>query len=257
MARKPSGPAVAERRLAVFLLFFLFFLAGTAAFSEPSAPLRPGREISLPSNQVKDTFFAYVLGIILTGTDVDIDNAGMRSILTEFQTKLKFPFDLVSRVIQHSEQDSGERSISLVFSSDVAIPIPYSFLGYHPGMLRSTQTLTFSVRRSSYTDPRDPSVYTPVYALSLDDGTVVIDIDDWLVYLLSNVVDKLSVHHIVFFSYRGEWIGLVEGRGKVFNRTMREYFSFTNNRIIFPVPASLDALGEGFISANRSSVAER
>ncbi len=213
--------------------------------------MRPGREISLPPNQVKDTFFAYVLGIVFTGTDVDLDNAQMRDILTEFQTKLKFPFDLVSRVIQRDNPDSDGRIISLIFNGDVAIPIPYSFLGYHPGKLRSTQELDFYVTRSSYVDPRDPSVYTPVYDLALVNGTVVIDIDDWLVYVLSNILDKLTVRHLVFFSYRKEWIGLVEGRGKVFNRTMREYFSFTNNRIIYPIPPALDAMGEGFIAASR------
>jgi hypothetical protein len=223
----------------------------------PSAALRPGREISLPPSQVKDTFFAYFLGIVLTGTEVDIDNAQMRDILTEFKTQLKFPFDLVSRVIQHSEQDTGERTISLIFNGKVSIPIPYSFLGYHPGMLRSTERLTFNVTRSSYIDPQDPSVYTPVYDLALDDGAVLIDIDDWLVYLLSRVVDKLEVRHIVFFSYHGEWIGLVEGRGRVFSRRMREYFSFTNNRIIYPVPDKLDAMGLGFINASLSSVAHR
>lgn len=240
-----------ELRLAALLSVSLALAAvpRVGGQSQAPAPLsRPGREISL--SQVRDTFFAYVLGIVFTGIEVDIDNDGMRSILKEFQTKLKFPFDLVSRVIQHGELDTDERTISLIFADPVAIPIPYSFLGYHPGVLRSTQELNFHVTRSSYIDPRDPSVYTPVYNLALADGSIVIDIDDWLVFLLSNVVDKLEVRHIVFFSYRGEWIGLVEGRGRVFNRTMREYFSFTSNRIIYPVPDRLDAMGQGFLTAH-------
>ncbi len=224
---------------------------------DSSAPLRPGRSISLPPNQVKDTFFAYALGIVLTGTEVDIDNSQMRDILTEFQTKLKFPFDLVSRVIPHSDPDTGVRTLSLIFSGAVSIPIPYSFLGYHPGRLRSTERLNFLVTRTSFIDPRDPSVYTPVYDLALADGSILVDIDDWLVFLLSNVIDKLSVRHIVFFSYRGEWIGLVEGEGLVYNRTMREYFSFTANRIIYPIPDALDAMGQGFLSASDSSVEQK
>jgi len=242
---------VAERGLAAILSLCFAFAPLPRAVGQSEAPpplLLPGREISL--SQVKDTFFAYVLGIVLTGTDVDIDNAQMRGILQEFQTKLKFPFDLVSRVIQHAERDTDQRSISLIFTNPVAIPIPYSFLGYHPGVLRSTQELNFHVTRWSYIDPRDQSVYTPVYDLALADGTVVIDIDDWLVYLLDKVLDKLEVRHIVFFSYQGEWIGLVEGRGRVFNRTMREYFSFTSNRIVYPVPDSLDAMGRGFTTAH-------
>jgi len=231
----------------------LLAVTGRSAFAQSGpadAPSRPGRQVSL--SPVKDTFFAYVLGIVLTGVEVDIDNAQMRDVLREFQSRLKFPFDLVNRVVQHNEEDTGARTISLIFNGDVIIPIPFSFLGYHPGTLRSTERLNFRVIRSSYTDPADPRVYTPVYDLTLADGSVLIDIDDWLVYLLWKVLDKLEVRHIVFFSYQGDWIGLVEGKGKLFNRNMREYFDFTNNRIIYPIPDKLDAMGLGFINASPS-----
>jgi hypothetical protein len=199
-------------------------------------------------SNVRDTFFSYVLGIILTGIDVDIDNAQMRSILTEFQSKLKFPFDLITRVIQHNDPDMDRRLISLVFSGNVVIRIPYSVLGYHPGTIMSTERLNFRVIRSAYTDPL--GTYTPVYNLTLADGSVLINIDDWLVYLFGSVLDKLEVHHIVFFNYKGSWIGLVEGKGKIFKRNMREYFDFTNNRIIYPIPVKLDAMGRAFIAAS-------
>jgi hypothetical protein len=250
-------------RLPVMLLSFLVLAAGPRLFAgdEPvpgavpaaqaspvSSAMRPGRQISL--SKVKDTFFSYVLGIVLTGIDVNIDNAQMRDILTEFQSKLKFPFDLVTRVVQRNDPDDEHRVISLIFNGNVVIPIPFSFLGYHPGTLRSTERLNFRVIRTAYTDPQEPGVYTPVYDLTLADGKVLIDIDDWLVYLLSNVLDKLEVRHIVFFNYRGAWIGLVEGEGKVFKRDMREYFDFTNNKIIYPIPEKLDAMGRAFIHAS-------
>lgn len=222
------------------------------AAASPVSAARPGKEISLPPSQVRDTFFAYFLGILMTGLEVDIDNAQMRDILTEFQTKLKFPFDLVTRVIQQDQAGTGARTISLIFNGDVDIPIPYSFLGYHPGMLRSTQVLNFRVTRTSYIDPRNPLVYTPVYDLALSDGSILLDVDDWLVYLLNRIIDKLQVRHIVFFSYQRKWIGLVEGRGRLFGRDMREYFDFTHNRIIYPVPDELDLMGHGFITASDS-----
>jgi len=218
----------------------------------PANEIRPGRQVSL--SHVKDTFFAYVLGIVMTGLDVDIDNPHMRAILTEFQTKLKFPFDFVRRVVQSNDLDRGSREITLTFKGDIAIPIPYSFLGYHPGTLRSTERLNFRVLRSSYVDPQDPNTYTPVYDLTLANGRVLIDIDDWLVYVLSNLLDKLDVRHIVFFCYEGKWVGLVEGRGRVFSKEMREYFDFTNNRIIYPVSDRLDAIGLSFIKASPALV---
>lgn len=214
--------------------------------SAAPSPMRPGRQISVA--RVKDTFFSYVLGIVFSGMDVDIDNAQMRQILTEFQSKLKFPFDLVTRVVQEDDPGRGHRDISLFFKGkDVVIPIPYSFLGYHPGTLRSTERLNFRVIRSSYSKDGE---YTPVYDLTLVDGSVLIDIDDWLVYLLSNVLDKVQVRHIVFFSYRGNWIGLIEGEGKVFKRDIREYFDFSNNKIVYPIPEQLDAMGRAFVGAS-------
>ena len=209
------------------------------------ASIRPGRQVSVAD--VRDTFFSYVLGIVFSGIDVDIDNAQMRAILTEFQSKLKFPFDLVTRVVQQEDPALGHREISLVFSGDVVIPIPFSFLGYHPGTLRSTQQLNFRVIRSSYTRGGE---YTPVYDLTLVDGSVLIDIDDWLVRLLRQLIDKLQVRHIVFFHYQGAWIGLIEGEGKIFKRDVREYFDFTNNRIVYPISDQLDALGRKFVEAS-------
>jgi len=243
------------------LLLALLLCAGVAplmpAQSEDAAPSRrPGREVSLPPNEVRDTFFAYVLGIVLRGVEVDIDNAEMRAILTEFKSKLDVPFDLVTRVIQRNDDDSGDRTISLFFNGSVDIPIPFSLLGYHPGILRSTEEVSFRVNRSLYTDPRNPTVSTLVYDLALSGGKVLVDVDDWICYLLGNLFDKIEVRHIVFFNYEGKWIGLLEGRGKTWGKNMREYFDFTHNGIIFPVPIRLDAMGAEMVGAARPSTAQ-
>ncbi len=216
----------------------------------PPAPTRPGREVSLPPDQVRDTFFAYVLGIVMTGIEVDIDNSQMREILTEFKSKLNVPFDLITRVTQHTDEASGERTISLEFNGDVVIPIPFSILGYHPGTVRSTQQVDFRVTRAAYNDQKDPRNSTLVYDLALSGGSVLIDVDDWIVYILGTVFDKIQIRHIVFFRYDDKWIGLLEGKGKVFGRSMREYFDFTHNGIVFPVPTNLDLLGAGVVSGS-------
>lgn len=244
-------------KLAVVPLILLLGTAGlvpaSAEDTDAERPQRPGREVSLPPNQVRDTFFAYVLGIVLEGLEVDIDNAEMRQILTEFKSKLNVPFDLIERVIQHNEAETGRRTISLEFNGAVVIPIPFSLLGYHPGTVRSTQLVSFHVSRFYYNDPNDSKDSTWAYDLALSDGSVLIDVDDWIVYLLSNVFDKIQVRHIVFFYYADEWIGLLEGKGKVFGRSMREYFDFTHNGIIYPVPPKLDKIGRSLVSGSSYS----
>jgi hypothetical protein len=220
--------------------------AQETASSAGETPAPPGREISLPPDQVKDTFFAYVLGIIQTGVEIDIDNAGMRSILTAFKSTLALPFDLVTRVTQHAESPQDARTIGVEFSRDVSIPIPFALLFYHPGSIVATQLVTFTVTTGTWADPNG-SATAPVYVLSLSEGSILIDIDDWLEVLFRAYIEDTWIQHLVFFTWHGEWIGLLEGKGRETDRMIRAYFNFTRNTIIFPTPAPLDQTGRSFI----------
>jgi len=220
-------------------------VAAVAAQDQPlSASLRPGREISLPPTEVKDTFFAYVVGIIAAGAEVDIDNAQMRDILTEFKSSLSLPFDLIARVTQHTDPGTAQAAIGLDFLRDVNIPIPFSLLFYHPGSIVASQDLLFQVTRSSMKDPAALGVMVPVYDLSLTQGSVLVDIDDWLEVLFRAYLEDTMIKHIVFFQSKGDWIGMLEGSGKRSGRVLRAYFNFTRNVIVFPPPASLDHAGK-------------
>jgi hypothetical protein len=223
--------------------------AAAHAFSQTLtvAVARPGREVSLPSSAVKDTFFAYVLGIITAGAEIDVDNAQMREILTEFKSALNLPFDLVQGVSQHRESASGVRMITLDFLRDVSIPIPFSLLFYHPGSIKASQDLRFQVDRSYYVDPDAPAVSSDAFDLVLVGGNVLVDIDDWLEALFSAILEDTWIHHIVFFTWHGDWVGMLEGSGASTGRTLRAYFDFTRNRIIFPAPAVLDKIGRTFV----------
>ena len=235
---------------------FLFSLVLGAASARacPEAVLqasaqRPGREVSLSRSEVKDSFFAYVIGIIRSGLEVDIDGEQMREILTEFKTALILPFDLVARVSQRNAPSTGKRTISLRFRDHLIVPIPFSLLGYHPGVIRASEEVSFRVTPSAYRSWKDVAPSSPVFDLTLTGGEVLVDVDDWLVYLLGFFLDKVQVRHIVFFIYRGEWIGLLEGAGLMRGRDMRAYFNFTRNSIVFPVPGALDAMGIGLMAA--------
>lgn len=208
---------------------------------------RPGREASLPPDQIKDTFFAYVLGIITAGLEVDVDNAGMRAILTEFKSSLQLPFELVERVTQHLDTRTEERAIGLDFQSDVSIPIPFALLFYHPGSITASSRLVLLVTRSVYMDPGANGVIAPVFDLLLVRGSVRVDIDNWLEVLLGAFLEDFGVRHIVFFTWHGDWIGLLEGTGRRTGRVLRGYFNFTKNRIVFPTPGALENVGKLFV----------
>jgi hypothetical protein len=230
-----------RRRHACAIL--LLALAPALCAGEELPVRRPGREVSLSPSAVKDTFFAYFLGIITAGVDIDIDNGQMREILTEFKSHPDLPFDLIARVWQATDAGSGARRIGLDFTRDVDIPVPFSLLFYHPGSIVADRSLVFEVDRSSYADPSAPSVPAPVLDLRLAEGAILADIDDWLEVVFSAYLEDAWIHHVVFFTWNGEWIGLLEGTGTRTVRDLRAYFNFTRNRIVFPVPIALDRAG--------------
>ena len=241
-----EGPGV-SRRQACVLLAIAVLAAPLAAQQAVPASQRPGREISLPPSEVKDTFFAYVLGIIKSGVDVDMDNQAMRDILTEFKSALNLPFDLVARVTQGAAPGSDTRLIGLDFTADVVIPIPFSLLFYHPGSITSDRNLVFEVLRSTYVDPGAPNTPAPVYDLVLTQGRVLVDVDDWLEWLFAAYLEDTWIRHIVFFTWRGDWVGELYGTGKRTGRQLRAFFDFTKNKILFPEPAELAGIGRRLV----------
>ena len=186
-----------------------------AAMTLPVGPVpaqsRPGREISLLPAEVKDSFFAYVIGIIRAGIDVELDSTGMREVLTEFKTALDLPFDLITRVWQGQEPEPGQLALGLEFNGGAAIPIPFSLLGYHPGSIRASSSIGFRELRFTYPDARGTGAEAPVYRLQLDQGSLIVDIDWWIDELLGDYLDDLPVSNIVFFTWRGEWTGHAAG----------------------------------------------
>lgn len=201
----------------------------------------------MPPGEVKDAFFAYVLGIIRAGIDVDVDGADMRSVLAEFSSSLDLPFDLITRVSQTRVPGSPERAVTLAFRSAVSIPIPFSFLGYHPGSIRASQKLRFAVAPVGYADPRAPGHRLVAYDLAVSSGSLLIDVDEWIDILFGDAIDDLLVRHLVFYTWRGEWTCLLEGSGRK-GQSLRGYFNLKRNRIMFPIPADHDALARSLVS---------
>ncbi len=211
--------------------------------AEPAAP--PGREVSLPTAQVKDTFFAYILGIIRIGAEVEIDNEGMRAVLVELKSGLKLPFDLISRVSQHTDPETADRVVALEFQRDVVVPIPFSILWYHPGRITSTRLLSFDVARSPWVDPGSPAEPGESFDLALAQGSILVEIDGWVKALFG--LENTWIRHVVFFRWHGDWIGMLEGNGRSTDRVKRAYFDFTKNSILFPPPDSLKGAGSSLV----------
>jgi hypothetical protein len=233
---------VRSRALRLSIVVSIVFVSIRAVQPQTGGP--PGREISLPPDQVKDSFFAYAIGILVSGLEVEMSNQDLRDILTEFKTYVNLPFDLIQTVRQGRDPITGEMEFSIFFNASVKIPIPFAFLGYHPGSILATQELRFIESRPDLSISPDPSPASPIYVLRLTTGLAMVDVDDWLIFLLPRIVDDLYVDLFAIFRYKGTWYCLLSGMGKR-GEQIREYFDFTRNRIVFPIPKDLEEIGAG------------
>jgi hypothetical protein len=218
-------------------------LAAAAAGAESAAdlPLPPGRELFLPASEVKDTFFAWLVGVVDAGRDAELDNAALRDVLTEFRSSIALPFDRISLVRHNAPRPDGYGSLGILFDGGIDIPVPFSLLWYHPGSLRSTQVIRFDERRFASL-PTASSPAEPVYSFRLVEGAMAIDIDKWVDVLLGRIVDDLSIRIVALARWRGAWRCLLGGTGRE-DRRIIAAFDLARNTITFPVPHELTRLG--------------
>jgi hypothetical protein len=180
---------------------------------------------------------------------VELNNADLREIITDFKSSLDLPFDLIAWVSQRREPEAPLPDLTISFNSEVKIPIPFAFLGYHPGVIIASQVIQFSETRPVSADTAQADA-DAVYVMRLAQGEIVIDIDDWLEWLLPSLVQDMSVDIVCIFHYKNEWYCLLSGTGLHRDNAINEFFNFTQNRIIFPIPAEFVSLGERIVKAS-------
>ena len=213
---------------------------------------RPGREIALPPEEVKDSFFAYVIGVIGSRMEVELSGADLREILTEFTTGLDLPFDLVAGVSRSRRPEAAYPDLGIAFSSSVKIPIPFAFLGYHPGSIIASEEILFTETRPvrfDSPDPQAPVTADILYVMRLARGSVLVDVDDWLEWLLPSLIQDTIVEIICVFHDETAWYCMLAGTGRNTGDPIVQFFDFTRNRFLVPVPADYRAFGERIVNA--------
>ena len=218
----------------------VFLAAALAVSSGAQSP--PGRELILPPSEVKDTFFAWLVGVVDAGRDASIDNAGLREVLTEFRSSIALPFDRISLVRHEAPGPDLRGRLDIEFDGDIDVPVPFSLLWYHPGSLRSTPVVRFEERRFSSLPTAGGPAAEPVYSFRLVEGGMVIDIDRWVDVLLGNIADDLTIRIVAIARWRGAWRCLLGGTGRE-DRRIIAAFDLARNTITFPVPHELTRLG--------------
>lgn len=221
------------------LLVLSFLLIGQAARPQPA----PGRETSLPPSEVKDAFFAYVLGLIVRDGEAEVEGGFLRDMLFEYKDAVSLPLERIDRIALKRDPAGGGNRMEISFQGEVNIPIPFSLLGYHPGSIHASRLVAF---REPRPDRKAPPSASPAFEFRLTEGEAYVDVDEWLDVLLGDFLDDIELRRVVVFRHQGEWIGLLAGLGRK-KQTIAGYFSFTRNRLVFPVPDGLSALGMRFL----------
>jgi len=202
----------------------------------------PGRELILPPSEVRDTFFAWLVGVVDAGRDASIDNAGLREVLTEFRSTIALPFDRIGLVRHLAPQPDLRGKLDIEFDGDIDVPVPFSLLWYHPGSLRATPVVRFDERRFTSLPTAGGPAAEPVYSFRLVEGAMVIDIDRWVDVLLGRIADDLTIRIVALARWRGSWRCLIGGTGRE-DRRIIAAFDLARNTITFPVPHELTRLG--------------
>ncbi len=231
------------RRRAALFSIAVILLAGSALRSQTILNA-PGREIALSPDEVKDSFFAYVIGVIGSGAEVELSNSDLRGILTEFTSTLALPFDLISSVSRRREPGAALPYFEISFSGPASIPIPFSFLGYHPGSINTSQDIVFTETRPVSGLPGDTSDVDIVYVMRLSRGAVYVNVDDWLEWLIPSLVQDMEVESICIFRASAGWYGLLSGTGGNTGDPIVQFFDFTRNSIVYPISRQFRELGE-------------
>jgi len=222
----------------------MLVLTGVGGGGEPL----PGREIMLPEKVVPDRFFSYLIGLIDADVCGDVDDAQLAAILKEYRGKTSVPFEKITEIKRECTSGSTVHDVSIGFRGDLKTPLPYSILGYHPGSVIASKTMSFL---EWYTPSQKLATSTgsielsKVFVFGVYQGWAIVDIDAWIEKLFGGVLGDTRIIVVVLFKYKGDWHGLAAGYDrKGYGRS--GIFNFRTNKIMFPTPRELQVLAPYF-----------
>jgi hypothetical protein len=218
---------------------------GTSLADQGQAGEIPGGEISLPESQVADRFYGYLIGLIEANTCGVIDSGKLEEVLHNFKGRTSIPFEKIKEIRRQCATGASVRNVSVAFNGDLEAPVPYSILGYHPGAVRASQTVSFlewylpsdKIRVNA----KESLEVSDVFVFGLYEGWAVVDIDAWVDRILGGLLDDTRIAVLVLFKYKGEWHALAAGYGRS-GEGRSGIFNFRTNKILFPTPRELQAL---------------
>jgi hypothetical protein len=233
---------------AVLLVLGLAFIAvPTQALSGPETDgLVPGPEAILPEDEVKDRFFAYLIGLAEAEAYGRLSGDEISQALGGFSGATRVPFELISEIRRTRGEGAEPGVVSISFMKNLKTPVPYSILGYHPGSVVADTVVSFYEyylpRKSVYVAENTRVTLTRVHVFATYEGWAVVDIDAWVDKLLGGRLDDTWLVVMALFKYEDDWHGIAAGYGPG-GEGRSGVFNFRTNKILFPTPDQFRTLG--------------
>jgi len=175
-----------------FLLLLALFVGSARAEAPP---------------EIRDPFFEFFMALV-DGDSLGVwDQADLQAVLSRSDRVTKLPVERVVRIERRALTPgeveirmgmSARRLIRIELDAELALPMPYSILGYNPGTIhisRVLQAVEWNLRSPHLTLPArddEPGVAfrtRGLRALRLDEGHIVLDVDYLIDKLLGPILD--------------------------------------------------------------------
>lgn len=224
------------------LLPSLLLLAGTL-YSGAGEPL-PAEAVA-PAPGVGDPIFAYLVGLVDADLYGTIDARFLAGVVESSGEDSGLPYRSLRSLTRVKGGLPFSNRLHAIFEEDLDLPIPYSILGYTPGSLRGSRTLsfreypigdfTFRYREDS---ERRQATFNDVLIFGIEDGRLRIDIDGWVDFIAGGKLDDTRVTGLALFSYQGERWGMALGYNKNW-KGRSGALNLRENSIRFPSPRAM------------------
>ena len=253
------------------LAIVVFFLAVSPAFGQAEQSNDP-RAVAVPRGQVEDRFFAFILGLIARDSDAGYTLA---PLLDAFPEYLEMPDNTPMHRLERFSRGRVGRAdpeqitlnasapvttyrrnepprtaeLSLSFDESFSYPLPFDVLGYHPGDVEVSGSIT--VLEQAYPahaiTVADGSTETlsPFISLRIVEGTVFFDFDALVDIFAMGAYDDLEAQVALIFRHDGRWYAVLAGEGHR-NRIHEWTFDLASTSFMRKPPRELRGVSHQF-----------
>jgi hypothetical protein len=193
---------------------------------------------------VKDPVFAILVGLVASDSYGTLTAEHLGRDLARRGARSRLPFRKLRELHRAPGQPGRTARVEASFQGPLEMPVPYTILGYHPGRLRADEVCAFTEWRLGtevVAAPKGPIAVQDVSAFGFRSGSMRIDFDGWLDWLMGGALDDTNVTGIAILRHRGRWIGMAVGWNDK-GEPRSGSFDLEQDKVLIPPPEELRAV---------------